>query len=191
MRPWPRRWGGCSVTDESLRLFLALWPDAAARRALQAAARTAISASGGWPVPAVNYHLTLAFLGRQPRSNIGAIADAVARQPTLEGTLRLTRVGCFRGARVLWAGPERTPHGLARAVLGLRVALEDNGVQCAPGPFRVHVTLARRIARAPAVTAIEPVRWHYSGITLVQSEGGRAPYRILQKWSESGSDTME
>jgi len=179
------------VNDERLRLFLALWPDAGVRRALQAAARPAVAASGGRPVPAANYHLTLAFLGLQPPSELDAIADAAARQEPPGGTLRLTRIGRFPGARVLWAGPERTPPGLARAARGLRAALESNGVRFAPGPFRAHVTLARRIARAPDATAIEPVRWRYSGIALVQSEGGRAPYRVLRKWPESGPASMK
>jgi len=188
---WPRRWRACAVNDERLRLFLALWPDAAVRRSLQAAARPAVEASGGRPVPAANYHLTLAFLGLQPSSNLDAIARAAAAQESFAGTLRLTRIGHFRGARVLWAGPERTPPRLARAAAGLRAALEANGVRFTPGPFRAHVTLARRIARVPDASAIEAVPWRYDGIALVQSGGGRAPYRVLRKWPESGPGTME
>lgn len=179
------------MSDERLRLFLALWPDAAVRRALHAAAAPAVAASGGRPVPPANYHLTLAFLSPQPRSKLDAIADAAAGQCALEGTLRLTRIGHFGGARVLWAGPAHTPPRLARAVAGLRAALEANGVHCTPGPFRAHVTLARRIARAPESTLMEPVRWRYSGLALVLSEGGRAPYRVLRKWPAEGPDTME
>ncbi len=141
-------------------------------------------------MPPGNYHLTLAFLGLQPRSTLDAIDDAARGQVPPEGTLRLTRIGHFPGARVLWAGPERTPPALGRAVSRLRAALEANGVHFTPGPFRAHVTLARRIARAPD-GAIEPVRWRYAGLALVLSEGARAPYRVLRKWPDGEPGSME
>lgn len=178
------------MSDERLRLFVALWPDAAIRRALHAGSRQAVEVSGGRPVPPANYHLTLAFLGLQPRSKLDAIDDAARGGARLEGMLRLTRIGHFSRARVLWAGPERTPPALGRAAARLRSALEANGVHFAPGPFRAHVTLARRITRAPD-GAIEPIRWRYAGLALVLSEGGRAPYRVLRKWPEGAPDSME
>lgn len=178
------------MSDDRLRLFLALWPDAKVRCTLQALARPLVEASGGRAVPAANYHLTLAFLGSQPRSRLDAIAGVAAGQAPLTGTLRLTRLGYFRGARVLWAGPERTPPVLSRAAANLRNALKANGVSVEPGPFRAHVTLARRIERVPE-GVIEPIRWHYAGIALVQSEGGSAPYRVLRKWPEDDPASME
>lgn len=171
-------------------MFLALWPDAAIRRALQVAARPAVAASGGRAVPAANYHLTLAFLGLQPRSQWDAIGDAVSRQVPLTGTLRLERLGHFRAERVLWAGPQRTPHVLSRQASRLRAALVANGVSFTPGPFRAHVTLARRIAQASSFD-IEPIRWDYAGVSLIESDRTRPRYKVLAQWPDRDFRPME
>lgn len=178
------------MSDEVSRLFLALWPDAAVRRALQDAARPAVASSGGRAVPAANYHLTLAFLGLQPRSQWDAIGDAVSRQVPVTGTLRLEWLGCFRAVRVLWAGPRRTPHVLNRQAQRLRAALVANGVSFTPGPFRAHVTLARRIVRTPSFY-IEPICWDYAGVALIESDRTRPRYRLLAQWPGRDLRPME
>ncbi|MGH8126765.1 MAG: RNA 2',3'-cyclic phosphodiesterase [Gammaproteobacteria bacterium] len=176
--------------DERLRLFLALWPDVAVRRALQAATRTAVETSGGRAVPTANYHLTLAFLGLQPRSQLDVIHDAISRLESITGTLHLQQIGYFRAARVLWAGPQRTPTMLSRQANRLRAALGANGVSFTPGPFRAHVTLARRVAQVPSVE-FEPIHWAYTGVTLIESDRARPRYRVLAQWPGRDLPPME
>ena len=60
-----------------LRLFYALWPDEPLRERLAEAARDAVRQSGGRPVPAGNYHLTLAFLGRNTGRRLVDLVSAL------------------------------------------------------------------------------------------------------------------
>ena len=174
----------CCVTTDAgrLRLFVALWPGDGVRRAVHAVSRPAIEASGGRPVPHANYHLTLVFLGDQPCSHLPRIRQALAAVDPPSGVLHLDRFGTFAKARVLWLGPERTPVELAHCVRGLVAALRAAGVEWRRGPerFRAHVTLARHIRAAPDVVPRLPVKWHYTGLSLVASERGQARYRVLE-----------
>ncbi|MDE2447406.1 MAG: hypothetical protein KGO22_00440, partial [Gammaproteobacteria bacterium] len=46
------------------------------REAMAEAARKAVGASGGRPVPAANLHITLAFLGSVPTRRLAELAEA-------------------------------------------------------------------------------------------------------------------
>lgn len=177
----------------TLRLFFALWPDAAVRRAIEASTAGAVAASGGRPVPRANYHLTLVFLGDQPAAVLPAIRGAADRVAPPAGLLRLERLGTFPRAGVLWLGPSRTPPALARCVGDLRAALAAAGVEwpAEPPRFRPHLTLARRIRRRQPAAASTPVPWRYAGLSLVASERARAPYRVLANWPCPGAPRVK
>src|SRR5581483_9489166 len=61
------------------RLFFALWPEHAQQSALAEAARDAVQACKGRPVPVENFHLTLAFLGSVPEKRIGDLEGIAGR----------------------------------------------------------------------------------------------------------------
>lgn len=173
------------MPSESLRLFFALWPDAALRRAIRWATREATRAGGGRIVPPSHFHLTLIFLGNQPRSRLASIIDVAASLPPVRGELTLNRLGYFAAARVLWYGPRRTPLLLARQVNRLRRALTAAGI-CPADPvrdWRAHLTLGRKVARMP-IPAVCPVRWRYAGFSLMVSESTTTGvcYRVLTEW---------
>jgi len=177
----------CCVTIDAgrpgpTRLFIALWPGEGVRRAVHAASRAAVDASGGRAVPRANYHLTLVFLGDQPCAHLPRIQRAMAAVEPPAGLLRLDRFGTFGKARVLWLGPEHTPPALTRCVRELRRTLRSEGVEWRRGAerFRAHVTLARRIHCEPSVDMPSPVPWHYGGFSLVMSERAQSRYRVLE-----------
>ncbi|HEY4210583.1 MAG TPA: 2'-5' RNA ligase family protein [Steroidobacteraceae bacterium] len=68
--------------EHSLRLFFAFWPDAQMQVSFAHAARKAVKASGGQPVPMKNIHLTLVFLGSVPESRLSAAMSAARRVAT-------------------------------------------------------------------------------------------------------------
>ena len=92
-------------------------------------------------------HLTLAFLGEQPESNVDAVepalSEALGKIPAFES--RLHGAGFFpnpRHARVGWIGlnPEEKFVELAQTV---RDVVTAHGVKLDSGEFKAHLTLMR------------------------------------------------
>lgn len=165
------------------RLFVAIWPDEAAREAVAstvAAARTAAH-DVRWQPPG-RWHVTLAFLGQaDPEQAFRRIAGHSLPAPE---PIRLAHSGAF--GPVIWVGVE---HGrwLAEMAGGLQRQLH-----VADRRFRAHLTVGRvrgagGPARAREVAAllaphIGPT-WTPSQVTLVESTTGPAPeYRIRGHW---------
>ncbi len=148
------------------RLFFALAPDDAARKAMDAHAPVARAACGGRAVQARNLHLTLAFLGHMPVAAVPDVIAAAAAVPRLDYEMVIDQAHHWRHNRILWLGPSAVPAPVARMCEALRQALRDAGVRYDDKPFVPHVTLLRA-ARAPATPlAMEPVAWRGRGFSL-------------------------
>jgi 2'-5' RNA ligase len=169
------------MAGESLRLFFALWPDQATRRALAAWSEAVHAACGGRRTPPENLHATLAFLGFTDPARLPALAEAARQVDAPAFELVIDRTGYFKQARIAWAGALTVPIALSALVENLRAQLSLLGLQFDPKPFAPHVTLARD-ARRPNVPAPASLRWKVSDFALVQSPGGQAPYRVLERW---------
>lgn len=160
-----------------LRLFYALWPDAATRAAL-AALQAGID---GRPTPPANLHLTLAFLGQQPQAALPLLQTLLAALPATPVPLNLNHSGYFPRQHLAWIGPEPAPAALLELQRRLTQALARQlpGYQPAER-FLPHVTLARKAAAAIPVPAT-PIAWRSSQIALVRSitaaQGAR--YEVL------------
>lgn len=149
------------------RVFFALWPDDAARNAIERASRRAVRLSGGRPTAKRNLHITVAFLGDVDDE---ALERAAGIPPIEVGPieLELDVLGFFPAARVLWLGPRTVPPALTTLEQSLWDGLERAGFEREPRIYRPHLTLARR-ARAVEGETIAPVRWRIEALTLVES----------------------
>lgn len=166
------------------RLFLALWPDAPTRRALQT-----WSEALHWPTNARrttpnHLHLTLHFIGNVPRVRLPELADGLA-QAFAPFELVLDQFAVWhRGIAVLQPSGD-TPAALAGLHAVLAAALRTLALPVEARPFRPHVTLARhasganlREGEAPA-----PVCWRADdGYVLAESAGG---YHVLQHFGDA------
>jgi 2'-5' RNA ligase len=110
--------------------------------------------------PPENLHLTLAFLGGRPSTELEAIVAAAGgiagATPAFE--LRTAGLGGFpslRRARILWLGFESTS-ALERLASLLRNAMEPFGCRRDEGPITPHLTLARFKSPAPLPTLPDP-----------------------------------
>jgi 2'-5' RNA ligase len=99
----------------SVRLFFALWPDAATVRMLTQWAQQAHAACGGRIMRPDTLHLTLAFLGDTPPEVVHALAQATATQRIAPGVVTLSRFGAFARPGIVWAGPADGGMALARS----------------------------------------------------------------------------
>lgn len=168
------------ATENTLRLFFALPcpPDQAA----------AISswrdqqAFGGRPVPAVNLHMTLAFLGAQPAEHLEALRqladgiDCPGFELELNGLIIL-------GKGFVCLQPQTPPAGLLQLAAALNERLSALGVVLDSRPFLPHMTLARQ-ADAKAQCPAASFSWPVERFVLYQSQNTAdgVRYQELGSW---------
>lgn len=182
MSPRPTASPSAAPRDPA-RLFLALWPDAPTRRAMQAWQQALHWPSNARLTAPPHLHLTLHFIGNVPRARLPELATGLV-QPFTPVELVLDQFAVWHhGIAVLQPSGE-TPaalidlHGaLAEALRALALPIEDR-------PFRPHVTLARHgsgAALPEGATPPPPVRWRADdGYVLAESAGG---YQVLQRFA--------
>jgi 2'-5' RNA ligase len=172
--------------DESKqRLFFALWPDASVSDAFAALAQEVGGDAGGRPTAPENIHLTLAFLGDQPRRIARELSAAAARIAAPEFDLVFDRIDSWRKNAVAWAGVQSVPEPLVELHRAVGGALRASGLEPEERPFAVHVTLARHISTSVRRPLAPPLVWRVTAFALVASEltSAGACYRVLSRWS--------
>lgn len=168
----------------SVRLFFALWPDDASRRALAAEAQSLSARCGGYPLPAENLHITLAFLGSVDTLQLAALIDFTQRWPTLTGEWTLDRFGHFPQPRIVWAGSQAPNPALSVLHEALWSRLPSHGFVPPQREFTPHVSLIRQADRAaPDSRLPAPILWRFDHLALVESQlgDGGSHYRTLAR----------
>lgn len=166
----------------SERLFVALWPDDTVRAALaEAAHKLAIA---GRATPPRNLHATLVFLGDVDRHQRECIERAIDGVDAVSFQCLLTHAEWQRRSRIAWLAAERVPAELSALVTSVQAALEACGHAPERRPYRLHVTLARDVPRAPRSQAIAPIAWPVRDMSLVSSRQGRggSEYEVVRRW---------
>jgi RNA 2',3'-cyclic 3'-phosphodiesterase len=169
------------MADPKLRLFFALWPDTQTRASLAALAERVAAETGGRATTPANVHLTLAFLGAQPRDSA---AGLVARAGAIDASpfvLTLDHIDCWRKNGVAWLGASEIPPALALLRKSLLASLAPLRITDEARPFAVHVTLARKVTTLLRRRLPAPIAWPADGLVLVASDTGRdgPVYRVL------------
>ena len=166
---------------DSIRLFYALWPDEPTRQALSGWQKHL----SGRKTPSQNLHITLAFLGEQPRESLDEISAIVNTLSFEKILLALDKTGYFAHNRISWAGMTEVPENLLQLHQDLTFALNERQIPFdGRNRFTPHVTLARHSDR-PRITSHAPVLWHARHLALVESRtvrdsgGPRQQYVIL------------
>ena len=167
--------------SESARLFLALWPDAAVREALRTWREAWAWPRGASPVATAKLHMTLHFLGNQPRERLDALLDGLA-SPFSPFSLRLDVAELWHNGIAVLA-PETPPQPLLDLHARLTQALIDLGLQPEARAYRPHVTMARRATGAGLPPAGQVLDWQVDGYALVES-------RPTQKQGQGGGYTV-
>lgn len=164
--------------EGTARVFLALWPDAAARARLADCRDAWRWPPGARLVGDAKLHLTLHFIGALARSPLDDLQAALAEVPPGRVALHLPGGELWKGgiAVLLAASP-------APALLALHDrlgrALDAIGVAFDRRPFAPHVTLARKArgAEPPVAAAVD---WEVDAFALVESRGGA--YRVMRRF---------
>jgi 2'-5' RNA ligase len=158
-------------------LFLALWPDPAARQALADWA-----AGWAWPpgakvVAPERWHVTLHFIGPVPELRLDAVAHGL-HVPCEPFNLRFGQVERWPGGLIVLA-PQAVPMALSHLHERLATALLQLGLPVEARPLRPHITLARQAAAVAPPTRPANLDWAAGGYALVRSQGG---YRTLARY---------
>ena len=170
----------------SLRLFFAVWPDAAAREALLRLARDTQAVAGGRATAPQSLHVTLAFLGSMADERLPALAAvaAVVAAAARPFALTLDRGGGARArGGVAWIEAATPPVALLQLQARLAAGLAELGFVPDTRRFRPHVTLARKVVGAAAPVST-PVCWEVTELVLNASEPapGGSRYTMLGTW---------
>lgn len=164
------------------RLFFAL-PVAAAQCRALAQWRRGLGVRSGKPVPAENFHVTLAFLGDVDTAQVPAICAAVERLARPQAPLRvlLDRLQVWPRAAALVLEPEQAPVALRQLVYALHQALLPLGIAAPTREYRPHLTLLRDY-RGQVPEASEAPEFYLMArhFTLYESRKGR--YWPLAEW---------
>ena len=164
------------------------------RQAMTQATRKAARASGGRPVRAQNLHVTLAFLGSVREERLAELAE-IARQAAaarLGGeALAFDRLEYWRAAQLLCALPAEPPAWTAELARRLQDLLASRGFAPDLKPFRPHVTVVRKVARPGRIAGMQPVRWTFTEIALVESRTlAEGPvYSVIESFALCSGDS--
>lgn len=135
-----------------------------------------------WPLgvrltPAVNFHLTLQFLGLVDAGAEARLVTELDQLSTEPFDLELIAPGTFDGG-IAWLGPRRSKC-LWRLHQQVTIAVRRAGL-VAPEEWTPHVTLARRATHATPPVSTAPISWQVKAFSLLWSTEGT--YRELASW---------
>lgn len=154
------------------------------RRTVAATVAATGAGSGQKPVPADNYHITLAFLGAVSAPSLPDIVQVARSVRFLPFTLELDRLGYWPRSEVEWLAPSRVPMQLADLVDNLWNKLGAMGFRHDAGQYRPHVTLSRGAQQAAGNRPVDSITWHASSFVLVESRPGKTHpvYTVLEQF---------
>jgi 2'-5' RNA ligase len=146
--------------------------------ALADVARVAAERLGGRPTRRETIHLTLAFLGDVPVSELPELYAAGERVRASSFALKIDRCGYWQHNGVFWAGLGGRQDGLHDLYRQLRAALGESGFRPDPQERRYtpHLTLIRRVP-VPGDEPMQTIRqgfrsldWLCASYALVRSD---------------------
>jgi 2'-5' RNA ligase len=141
----------------------------------------------GRAVSAPNLHVTLAFLGMQDAAVIPQVSAVAAGLPFEPCGVVLDRLGMFGRGSVLWLGTETIPAALQGFQQALVTALTAAGIGHDPKPWKLHLTLYRRLRNPPPILGPVAIEWNLTGFDLIESVGAKngVEYHSIGHWEAS------
>lgn len=169
--------------DAPLRLFIALWPSAAATRRLATLTDELHAACGGRKIPRANQHVTLAFLGNLAPKRVTEVERVLQRVAGSSFELRLDVLEYHKRGGLWWARATQVDPALERLVQDLREVLNACGLRVEHRRFVPHITLVRDARHGAHGHTALPVTWRVRELTLVRSQLDRygARYEVLHR----------
>jgi RNA 2',3'-cyclic 3'-phosphodiesterase len=159
-------------------------PDGDTRQCLTVAARTLKLDASARPVPAENYHMTLAFVGEVLESQLTPLLKVGRSQRARGFTVRFGAYEYWPKSQVLVAAALDFPASLEQLWRQIHTDLAQHNLALKFEHFRPHVTIARKVPQAPVLQAMSAFEWKVQAFTLMQSNtaGARSVYTVVDTW---------
>ena len=166
------------------RLFFALWPEERLRQQILRHCNNLLRHGGGRPVAPGNIHFTLAFLGNVDAKQQACVEQLADQIQLSSFEFTIDTAGHWPKPRVLWIGPSAMPDDMVTLAMELRDGAIECGIQVDMRPYRAHMTMMRKVARAREDMTIRPITWQANSFVLVKSvtysEGVK--YEVIREW---------
>jgi 2'-5' RNA ligase len=159
-------------------------PDGDTRQCITTAARALKLDPSARAVPPENFHMTLAFVGEVPESQLEACLKIGESQRARGFTVRFDSYEYWPKARAVVAAAREFPSSLERLWQQIRADLAQYNHALKHEQLRPHVTIARKVPQAPVLQAMSSFDWKVQAFTLMQSDtaGTRSIYTVLDTW---------
>jgi 2'-5' RNA ligase len=169
---------------KDIRLFFALWPDAALRQRLHEAALTIAVAGAARRVAIANLHLTLHFIGNVYFDEMDCIQRQARRVDAGAFRLELDCQGFFSKPRVGWLGCSVIPDALAELHRQLGTRLQDCGYRPEARRYHPHVTVARKLAALETDAEFSAISWAVTEFALIEVQAieNGVQYRVVETY---------
>jgi 2'-5' RNA ligase len=168
------------------RLFFALEPGDAVRQQV-VELQQSLDVEGRAARPQ-QFHVTLAFLGMQRADLIPDILEIASRLSFEPCSIVMDRVSRFKRSGVLWLGASEVPAALMDFQHALVSGLLDAGIGYDRKPWKFHLTLYRKMRKAPVIMHPVAIEWRLNGFSLIESVGVKngVEYHPVGRW-QAGS----
>jgi len=174
---------------DTCRLFFALWPDTAERKALSAWQAPLQALCGGKAMRSDTLHCTLVFLGEVELQRLEALKLAACEVTMRRFDLEFSAARYWGHNHLAYAVPVAVPPALGELVAGLESALHKHHFRFEQREYKPHVTLLRQAQWTDVpLPAMPSVRWRCVDFALVRSlrDARGARYDVLCRFPAQG-----
>jgi 2'-5' RNA ligase len=168
-----------------MRAFFALSPDTNTKLAIEVWRNKTFPHLDG-PVPAANFHVTLAFLGHVSVKQLDTISrriDEMTRVTAFD--VSLNQLGYWPKPKAFWLGCQQTATNHRILAKQLHEIANASGLLLHDKDYVAHLTLARKCKiNPPAPLLPAHFQWHVDQFHLFESESSPqgVNYTIQQSW---------
>jgi 2'-5' RNA ligase len=168
-----------------MRAFFGLSPNAETKLAIQAWRDQAFPDLHA-PVPAANFHVTLAFLGNVSVEQLDTINHLIDEMPKVTAfDVSLNQLGHWSKPKAFWLGCQQTAPQHIRLAKLIHEIANQSGLLLQQQDYVAHLTLARKCkVKPPAPVVPANFQWHVDQFHLFASKPSSQGvyYPIQQSW---------
>lgn len=168
-----------------MRAFLGLSLEPSTILAIEAWRNKALSQFNA-PVPATNFHVTLAFLGQITPKQLDVLHSEIENMPEIpEFDVTLDQIGYWPKPKAFWLGCQKTAEQHIQLAKQLHKIANLAGLHMSKQEYVAHVTLARKCSENPPAPLLPPeFSWRAKEFHLYESVSSKhgVAYHIRQSW---------